>query len=86
MKQEICQSCGMPLKKDEQHGGSERDGSKSKIYCSLCYNLGEFRQDMSLEEMMALVENVLVEKRIPRFMAKFLAKQTPKLDRWREDR
>lgn len=28
-----CQSCGMPLKKDEKGGGTNADGSKSEMYC-----------------------------------------------------
>jgi hypothetical protein len=29
-----CQSCGMPLSKDEKGGGTEADGRKSSQYCS----------------------------------------------------
>jgi len=29
-----CQSCGMPLKRDEKGGGTNADGSKSVMYCS----------------------------------------------------
>lgn len=38
-----CQSCGMPLSRDEQGGGSNADGSKSRVYCSHCYQGGRFR-------------------------------------------
>ena len=38
----FCQSCGYPLKKDTQGGGSEKDGEISKKYCSMCYDNGEF--------------------------------------------
>ena len=37
-----CQSCGMPLDKDREGGGSEADGSRSPKYCSFCYRQGEF--------------------------------------------
>lgn len=37
-----CQSCGMPFSKDVKGGGSEKDSSKSKKYCSYCYTNGEF--------------------------------------------
>jgi hypothetical protein len=33
----FCQSCGFPLKKDKKGGGTEKDGSLSKEYCSMCY-------------------------------------------------
>ena len=29
-----CQSCGMPMKRDPQRGGTNADGSKSTMYCS----------------------------------------------------
>ena len=38
----FCQSCGMPMSKDPQHGGTNRDGTKSADYCSYCYVAGEF--------------------------------------------
>lgn len=38
-----CQSCGMPLSKDTQRGGTEKDGTKSTKYCSYCYTNGEFK-------------------------------------------
>ena len=39
-----CQSCGMPLSKDEKGGGSEADGSKSAEFCSHCYAAGKFTE------------------------------------------
>jgi hypothetical protein len=32
----------MPLKRDEKGGGTNADGSLSKMYCSYCYEKGEF--------------------------------------------
>ncbi|HFR3692206.1 TPA: zinc ribbon domain-containing protein [Streptococcus suis] len=48
-------SCAMPL---NLHGldvrGSEKDGTKSFIYCSYCYVNGRFVEpDISFEEMLA---------------------------------
>ncbi|HFI0304848.1 TPA: zinc ribbon domain-containing protein [Streptococcus suis] len=48
-------SCAMPL---NLHGldvrGSEKDGTKSSIYCSYCYVNGRFVEpDISFEEMLA---------------------------------
>ncbi|WP_298818185.1 zinc ribbon domain-containing protein [uncultured Roseibium sp.] len=46
-----CQSCGMPLSKDPNGGGLEADGSRSSLYCSLCYDNGGFRHpEMNLQE------------------------------------
>jgi|688.fasta_scaffold572331_2 hypothetical protein len=38
----LCQSCGYPLNRDEHGGGTERDGSRSVKYCSMCYAGGVF--------------------------------------------
>ncbi len=35
-----CQSCGMSFKRDAQGGGTNLDGSKSRLYCSHCYLAG----------------------------------------------
>ena len=37
-----CQSCGMPMSKDPEKGGTEKEGSKSLMYCSYCYTNGKF--------------------------------------------
>ena len=39
----LCQSCGIPLKKDKMGGGTNIDGSKSILYCSYCYVHGRFQ-------------------------------------------
>jgi hypothetical protein len=79
-----CQSCGMPMKKDPQGGGSEADGSKSEKYCSHCYRGGAFKApDMSAEEMQDLVRGKLKEMKFPGFIAAWLARGVPKLERWR---
>lgn len=46
----ICQSCGMTLSNNEDMG-TEQDGSKSEEYCSFCYQMGNFNQNLSMEEM-----------------------------------
>jgi len=45
-----CQSCGMPIPKEEQHG-SEADGTKSEDYCAWCYQDGAFVGPETLEEL-----------------------------------
>jgi hypothetical protein len=42
MENKICQSCGMPLEKDPQKGGTNADKSISDKYCSFCYSDGKF--------------------------------------------
>lgn len=79
-----CQSCGMPLKKDEKGGGSNADGSISKMYCSKCFENGSFiAPDMSLQEMQTLVKVKLKEFGLPGFLAGWFTKGIPRLERWK---
>lgn len=79
-----CQSCSMPLSKDPNGGGTNADGSKSTMYCSLCYQNGSFTQpDMSVEEMQALVKTKLKEMGFPGFLARMFSKGIPRLERWK---
>jgi hypothetical protein len=78
-----CQSCGMPLKRDPQGGGTEADGSKSYMYCSHCYEHGEFTQpNITADEMRNFVKEKLKEKGLPGFIASFFSSSVPKLKRW----
>ena len=79
-----CQSCGMPLKRDEQGGGTNADGSKNAMYCSHCYQKGEFTMpDASVEQMQAKVREKLIEFGFPKFLTGVFTKRIPKLERWR---
>ena len=78
-----CQSCGMPLKRDEQAGGTNADGSKSGMYCSHCFQQGEFvLPNLSAVQMQDRVRQKLVESGVPKFVAGFLIRGIPKLERW----
>jgi hypothetical protein len=78
-----CQSCGMPLKRDANGGGTEADGSKSTMYCSHCYQNGRFvLPDISAAEMQARVRDKLAEMGFPRFLGGFFTCGIPKLARW----
>lgn len=79
-----CQSCGMPLSKDEQGGGTEKDGSKSSMYCSHCYQNGAFTlPNISASEMQERVKGKIVEHGMPRFIAGLFTRTIPKLERWK---
>lgn len=41
-KNKFCQSCGLPLNKDPKTGGTNKDGSINNMYCSYCFQNGEF--------------------------------------------
>lgn len=80
-----CQSCGMPLKKDPMGGGSNADGSKSLMYCSYCYQSGAFKNpDWTAEQMQVFCKGMLKEKGFPGFLAGWMTKGLPKLQRWQK--
>jgi hypothetical protein len=80
-----CQSCGMPMKKDIQGGGSEKDGSKNPKYCSHCYMNGAFTHPrMTAGDMQIEVRAKLKEMKVPGFLAGFFVSGIPRLERWRE--
>ncbi len=81
----ICQSCGMPLKKDPNGGGTEADGSKSLLYCSYCYKDGQFTQPQwTAEKMQAFGKSKLMEMGFPGFLAGLFTRGVPKLKRWQK--
>lgn len=80
-----CQSCGMPLDKDPNGGGSEADGTLSGAYCSICYSDGAFvHQGMLAAEFQTYCVEALAGKGMPRIMAWLFTRGIPKLDRWRK--
>lgn len=44
----ICQSCSMPIEKQEQFG-TNKDGSINKDYCIYCYKNGKFIDDVDVK-------------------------------------
>lgn len=80
-----CQSCGMPLKSDKNGGGTEKDGSKSLLYCSLCYVNGEFQNPEidTAEKMQGFVKQKMKSMGFPGFLAGIFTKGIPKLQRWK---
>jgi hypothetical protein len=79
-----CQSCGMPLNKDPQGGGTNADNSKSPKYCSHCYMAGQFQNPEidSAEKMQAFVKDKLKSMGFPGFLAGLFTKGIPNLERW----
>ncbi|MCB9334237.1 MAG: zinc ribbon domain-containing protein [Lewinellaceae bacterium] len=78
-----CQSCGMPLKRDPEGGGTNADGSKSVMYCSRCYQNGAFtKPDLTVAEMQELVKGKMREMGFPGFLAGLFTRNIPKLKRW----
>lgn len=82
----LCQSCGMPMDKDPQGGGSNANKSKNNEYCSFCFQNGKFYDEgISLQDK--------IEKNIQIATTKFgIAEETarkqaesllPSLKRWK---
>ena len=49
-KMKFCQSCAMPLTKDEDYG-TNKDGSKNEDYCVYCFKDGAFTAECTMDEM-----------------------------------
>jgi hypothetical protein len=81
----FCQSCGMPLGKDEDFGANA-DGTKNDEYCLYCYQNGKFTQpDITLEEMIEQTSKAIDKEGVMSLEeAKELSQQNiPKLKRWK---
>ena len=79
----FCQSCGMPIKQDPQHGGTDSDGSRSTEYRSLCYQDGKFLDECrTAKEMQEFCIKKMNEEGIPKFVAWIFTRGIPKLNRW----
>ena len=89
MRQNFCQSCGMPLTEDNL--GTNADGSKNEDYCMYCYKDGAFTSDCTMEEMIELCSQHVDElnKEMPKPITKEDYKQMmkgvfPLLKRWKK--
>lgn len=51
--QRICQSCGMPMPTDDLFG-TNADGTPTPDYCKYCFTNGEFIDEVSMEEYIAM--------------------------------
>jgi hypothetical protein len=79
-----CQSCGMPLSRDEEGAGTEADGRKSAIYCSHCYQGGAFTEpDQTLARMETRVDFFLREMNVPDEIREKAVSGIASLERWR---
>ena len=86
---QFCQSCGMPLTKDDDCGHNA-DCSINFDYCKYCYSDGHFLQEMTMDEMIDHCAQFVdeVNKSMPKPMTKEEYKQMmrgffPMLKRWR---
>lgn len=81
-----CQSCGMPLNKDTQGSGTEKDGTKSTKYCSYCYANGEFKGgNVTLKEFSETSRKGMIEGGKSKFFAWLFSRpfMLAHLERWK---
>jgi hypothetical protein len=82
-QRDFCQSCGMPLDKDPQHGGTNSDGSLSSIYCSYCYQDGEFTWSGTVKDFQEFCRRQMVQTGHNPILAWLLTRGMKRLGRWR---
>ncbi len=79
---QFCQSCSMPLDKPEMMG-TEKDGTKSKEYCTYCYQHGAFvNPSMTLPEMTKMVKEQMEKRKIDKELITKAVNILPSLKRW----
>lgn len=82
----ICQSCGMPMKKDKDFG-TNFDRSQNQEYCCFCFRNGKFTDEgISLQEKVNKLVRISVEQLgLREDLARTMAEtKLPQLKRWRK--
>jgi len=79
----ICQSCGMPMKKDPQGGGTNTDGSRNETYCSYCYQDGAFTFDGTVQEFQEFCRKMMIDSGYSKFTAWLFTRGMKRLQRWK---
>jgi hypothetical protein len=80
----FCQSCGMPMEKDPEHGGTNEDSTRNAIYCSYCFTHGKFNDSFTDPgEMVKLVKGKLKEMGIGPLRRWFFTSHIYQLKRWK---
>ncbi len=82
----FCQSCGMPLEKNEDFG-TNKDGSKNGDYCTYCFKDGSFTHNMTMDEMIAFCAENIEEWGMKMTKEEAIAqmkKHFPELKRWKK--
>lgn len=81
----VCQSCGMPMEKEE-HFGTNQDKSKSDEYCVFCFKDGSFVDEgITMQEKIEKNVQMAVKTGMSEDVARNLAQATiPTLKRWKK--
>jgi hypothetical protein len=80
--EKFCQSCTLPIDNPEDRG-TEKDGSKSDMYCKYCYQHGTFTTpDMTLDQMMQIAKTEMKKLHLPESIIQQSVNMLPGLKRW----
>ncbi|MBP3655636.1 MAG: zinc ribbon domain-containing protein [Clostridia bacterium] len=82
----ICQSCGMPMRQDDQFGKNS-DGTKNGDYCIYCCPNGPEHMEGTLEEMIAVCAKIETQMGLhpdEETARTRLAQYLPTLARWKK--
>ncbi|MDR0250393.1 MAG: zinc ribbon domain-containing protein [Burkholderiales bacterium] len=79
----FCQSCGMPMSKDPQGGGTNADGSNNLLYCSYCYQSGAFTFNGTVGEFQEFCRQKMIESGNSKFAAWLFTRCMKRLKRWK---
>jgi len=80
----FCESCGMPLSKDPQGGGTNADGTISDKYCSYCYSNGVLAgEGMTVSEFQEFSRRKMIEGGHNKFTAWLYTRGYKRLPRWK---
>ncbi len=81
-----CQSCSMPLKRDEKGGGTNADGSISQLYCSYCFDQGEFiYKGTNVLEFQEFCKQKMIDGGHLRFISWLFTRGMNRLGRWKKN-
>ena len=80
--EKFCQSCTLPMDNMEDRG-TEKDGSKSDLYCKFCYQNGAFTDPhMTLNKMMEIAKAEMKKQNLPESIIQQSMNMLPGLKRW----
>ncbi|WP_436415958.1 zinc ribbon domain-containing protein [Petrimonas sp.] len=83
-KNKLCQSCGMPMSKEPNGGGTNADGSINALYCSYCYQKGDFTfKTNDVKEFQEHCRKVMTESGQNKFMSWLFTRGMKRLGRWK---
>jgi hypothetical protein len=81
----FCQSCGMPMVKQEDFGGNA-DSSRNEEYCRYCFQNGKFTEpNVTLEQMIDKLVSMASKMNMTEDQARNMANSIlPQLKRWKK--